>query len=478
MISTKIIATIGPASDDEKTIAKLYNAGMRVARLNFSHGNYEYFETVIARIRNVADDIAIIADTKGPEIRSGEVENNHVALSDRDVIEFTNNEVIGTNKIISIYYDHLYSLKKGDIVLFDDGLIETQIISNNQDTIKAKVLNGGVLQSHKTVTLKGHNMGVPFLSQKDKHDITFALNNSIDYIAASFVRTKEDVKTLRHYCRGHNIKILSKIEHSMALNNSDAIIEESDGIMIARGDLGVEINMEKIPKIQKQLIEQCSELGKPVIVATQMLESMKENPRPTRAEVSDVANAILQGTDGIMLSAETASGKYPLKAVEMMSAIAKEYEKLIDVQITNKHHSQEELEKNSISIYITKAAAESSKILNVAAIITPTESGFTPRNVSRFKPRVPIIAVVRNSMILRQLQLSWGVYPIYYSKQYNSVDDMVYELISMIYKNKLITKGDKVAITSGHTLLKSGHTNSLEIFNVKKVIDNFEKKNN
>jgi pyruvate kinase len=322
--------------------------------------------------------------------------------------------------------------------------------------------------------LKGHNAKINFLSKKDKEDIDFGIKNDIDFIAASFVRELKDIKELRNYIskKNSNIRLISKIEHPEALNNINDIIENSQGIMVARGDLAVEIPMEQVPKYQKQIIKHCNELGKPVIVATQMLESMKDNPRPTRAEISDVAQAILEGTDAIMLSSETTIGKYPVESVKMMSKIANEYDKEVDNNILDNKHTEKEISRNSISMFVTKAAYVATTALEISAIITPTESGYTARKVSRFKPKCPIISIVSSEIVLRQLQLSWGVFPYLNKKRYSSVDKMVYETIKFSYAKKLIKKEDKVVITSGHTLSKSGFTNSLEIYRVKEVLKN------
>ncbi len=474
---TKIVATIGPATDSVSQIKKLYHSGMNVARLNFSHGSHEYFDKVIKNIRKVSNEIAIMLDTKGPEIRIGDVENNSINLVAGDYVIFTKEKLVGNKNKITINYANLHKLKKGDSILIDDGNIEAVVVKKIKQDIKIRIINGGVLSSRKTVSLKGHNVEINFISKKDKEDIDFGIKNNLDFIAASFVRKKEDVLEIKKYLdkRKSKIRIISKIEHWEALNNLDEIIEISQGIMVARGDLAVEIPMEQVPKFQKQIIKHCNELGKPVIVATQMLESMINNPRPTRAEISDVAQAILDGTDAVMLSAETTIGKYPIKAVEMMTKIANEYDKEVQNTIIDNKHSEEEISKNSISMFVTKSAYVASTALNISAIITPTESGYTARKVSRFKPKCPIFAITRDESVLRQLGLSWGVFPFKNSKKYRSVDKMVYQTIRFIYDKKLIKKEDKIVITSGHNLAKSGLTNSLEIYNVKDILDNLKR---
>jgi pyruvate kinase len=471
MISTKIIATIGPASDSVKTIEKMYEAGMRVARLNFSHGDYSYFTKLVNNIRKVSPEIAILLDTKGPEIRSGDVENGVIELCDEDKLILTTKQVIGNNKTLTINYKDLDQLKKKDIILIDDGLIECQVTGVKKGDVHVKVLNGGKLGSKKTCTLKGHSPNLTFLSKKDKDDINFAIENNFDFIAASFVRKAADVKSIYNLIRKKksNIRVISKVEHWEAIENLDEICEVSQGIMVARGDLGVEIPMEQVPGVQKDLIRRCNELGKPVIVATQMLESMKDNPRPTRAEISDVAQAILDGTDAIMVSGETAGGKYPVKSVAMMATIAREYEHKNTVTIMDTLHPADEIVNNSISLFITKSAAIASKELPNSVIITPTESGYSARKVSRFKPKVPILAMTRDMTTLRQLNLSWGVRPFMVLKKYKNLDDMMYDIVKFSDKNKLLKGYKKAIITSGHAFIK-GHTNKLEIYNIDKVL--------
>ena len=462
---TKIISTIGPASDSQNTIREMYNSGMRIARLNFSHGDHNYFLEVIKKIRNVSEDIAILADTKGPEIRTGEVENKEITLEKDETITLTNEKKIGNKNTLTINYPHLENLQEGDKVLIDDGLIETQIIGKDKEGQIAKIKNTGKLGSNKTVSIKGHKIKIDYLSQKDKEDIQFAANQNLDFIAASFIRGKEDIDSLKQYLKEINstTKIISKIENEYAIENIDEIINSSEGIMIARGDLGVEINMEEIPELQKKLVKKSNQAGKPAIVATQMLESMKENPRPTRAEISDVAQAILDGADAIMLSAETASGKYPIKAVETMKNVAKIYDKKVSsissfAPYKNKHNNC------STSLFITQAVAQACDDLNISAIIAPTHSGFTPRKISRFKPKVPIIAIPKNNNKLRELQLSWGVFPILIDEKQHI------EIIKELHEREILNKDNTVAITSNHSTYSAGHTNTIEIFNVESII--------
>ncbi len=469
---TKIVATIGPASEDIDTIRKMHEAGMDVARLNFSHGSHEYFKGIISRIRKASDKIAIILDTKGPEIRTGEVENGELILKDGQKLCITGRKIVGNETMISMDYPGLNKVEKGNMILIDDGLIETEVMSKSKDGLIVKVLNGGILGSRKTVTIRGHSVEIPFLSKKDKEDIMFGMSQGLSFIAASFVRSEKDVLQLRKFVDRHNpkVKIISKIEHEDAVKNIKGIIENSDGIMVARGDLGVEMPLEKVPEIQSNIIHSCNELGKPVIVATQMLESMKSNPRPTRAEVSDVAQAILQGADAVMLSGETANGKYPVNSVRMMAKIAKEYDGQVKNKILDNMHLSESRKRNAIALFVTKAAFHASRTLNAKAILTPTETGYTARNVSRFKPRCPIIAMTRDKVVMRQLSLSWGVIPMIETRNYTRIHDMVKELIKKSYNEGLISKEDTVVITAGYKMAQKGSTNLIEVYEVGEVI--------
>lgn len=470
---TKIVCTIGPASDSVEMIEKLNKTGMNVARLNFSHGSYDYFEKVIKNIRNVSEDIAILLDTKGPEIRTGEVEGNIIELNDNDKLIITKEKCLGNKEKISVDYQKIDKLDIGNLILLDDGLIECRVIENIKDGIIVKILNGGQLGSKKTVSIRGHSVKIPFLMEKDIEDIKFGIKHNVDFIAASFVRKPHEVHQIKDLLEekgAEHIKIISKIEHAESVENFDEILKLSDAIMVARGDLGVEMPLEKIPAIQEMIIQKCRQKGKPVIVATQMLESMKSNPRPTRAEVADVARAILQGTDAIMLSGETASGKYPVKAVQMMTTIAKEYDSVVKGGLIE-NLQQIEKEEHSISLFITNTAYHAARDLKTKAILVPTESGFTARNVSRFRPLVPIYSMSRSETVVRQLQLSKGVFPYLSKKEHIDRDDMINCLVKIIHDKKLILDNDKIVITSGFKLAKKGYTNLIEIYKVKEIIE-------
>ncbi len=471
--STKIVATIGPASDSVEIIRKMYESGMNVARLNFSHGSYDYFDKIISNIREVSDKIAILLDTKGPEIRTGEIENGSILLNEGDEMTFTNEILIGNNKILTLNYSGLNKLNSNNRILIDDGLIEAEILETKENELRVKILNGGKLGSKKTVTIWNHSVDIPFLSQKDIDDIKYGIEKKVDFVAASFVREASEVLELKKFLKengGEKIKVISKIEHAKSVENINDIIEVSQGIMVARGDLGVEMPLEKVPTLQKQILERCNELGRPVIVATQMLESMKDNPRPTRAEVADVAAAIIQGADAVMLSGETASGKYPVKAIQTMAKIANEFDPQVTTTILDNLHNEEIMKNMRISLYVTKSAYHASNEINAKAILTPTESGFTARKVSRFKPKCPIFAISHDMVVIRQLALSWGVYPILDEEFHQTHDGMVNALVKNIFIKGYIKEHERIVVTSGHILGEEGHTNMLEIYKVEHVL--------
>ena len=477
---TKIIATIGPASDSKDKIKKLNKKGVDVFRLNFSHGDYQYFDKVIKSIREVNQEIPILLDTKGPEIRTGDLDNE-LSLDDGQNIYLTSKNEKSEKDKITINYPSLSKVGKGSKIMLDDGQIEVEVVENNEEgDLKGRVISGGSLGSKKTVSIRGHDINLDFLTDKDKEDIIFGLQKGIDFIAASFVRTGDDIDKLREFVKHYNenTKIISKIEHPKAVENIDCIIEKSDGVMVARGDLGVELPIEKVPAIQDDIISKCNLKSKPVIVATQMLESMKSSKLPTRAEVADVANAIMQGTDAVMLSAETAIGKYPQEAVSVMKNIAKEHEFKASsaVEKYDKMISHNKDKRDPISSFISKSAYMSSKELNLKAIFTITESGFSARMISRFKPNTKIYAVTRDQTVNRQLDLSWGVSCILLEKEFTSHEQIIDHLVNEKYKNKELSKEDIIAFTAGDKVLESGFTHSLEIYKVEWIIERIESK--
>lgn len=473
---TKIIGTIGPASDSPEMIQKLAGEGMNIARINFSHGDPATRLKIIRNIRSCDDNLAIMGDSKGPEIRTGDMQDQGVVLSGGSRLAITDSPVIGTSEMITVFYPHLNKIARGSRILFDDGLIETVVIDKKNNTLIVKILNDGILKDRKSVTIIGHKIKLPFLTDHDKEDILFAVENNIHILAASFVRCKEDIRELKSFLIRNcaDMMIIAKIEHPDAVENIDAIIEESDGIMVARGDLGVELPLEDVPGIQSQIIRKCNMAGKPVIVATQMLESMRENPRPTRAEVSDIAQAILQGADAIMLSAETATGKYPDRAVQMMKRIALKYE-IRARRAPHDNRPDGEIGRNEIARFIASAAYYASENLDARAILAPTESGFTARNVSRFKPQCPIFASTRSRAVLQWLHLSRGVVPILESEEVTS-DDMAFNLVLKCYEKGLLDMEDRVIIISGVKMVKKGGTNLLEIYMVSDILEYIKKR--
>jgi len=458
---TKIIATIGPSCDTVQKLKGMHKAGMDVARMNFSHASHSYATKVISNIRKVSKNIGIMLDTKGPEIRTGKVKGDSIQLKKGQKLLITNKKQICIGKKLTINYKNLMKLKKGQRILLDDGLIEIVIDKKIKDGFSTVVKNNAILSSNKSVTIPGHKIDIPFLSKKDREDILFG-KDKVDFIAASFVRRKGDIRQIRRIV-GPEVMIIAKIEHWESIENIDELIDEADGVMIARGDLGVELSLEKVPKIQAETIRKCNEKGVPVIVATQMLESMKNNPRPTRAEVSDVANAIMQGTDAVMLSAETTIGMHPIEAVRMMSKIAKEHDLIVNVKIKPKT-------ENSVALFITEAAYLASKELGIKAILIPTESGFTARNVSRFKPKVPIYAMTPSKRLFRQLHLSWGVVPVCVSKDHEKLDSVISQLVESCHHKGLLKKRDRIVVTGGYKLKQAGGSNIIEISAAEEIL--------
>ena len=474
MRRTKIVCTIGPASQSPEQLKALMLAGMDVARLNFSHGNYEEHGERIKNIRNVAKEngknIAILLDTKGPEIRIRKFTNDSIELNEGDIFTLTTKEILGDNTQVSVAYEGLPDdVFPGVKILIDDGLIELKVLEVTGTDIKCEVQNGGPLSNNKGVNLPGVSVSLPAMSQKDLNDIKFGIEQEVDFIAASFIRKASDVIAIRRVLEDNNsdIHIISKIENQEGLDNIEEIIKVSDGLMVARGDLGVEIPVEEVPLAQKLMIESCNRVGKPVITATQMLDSMMRNPRPTRAEASDVANAIFDGTDAIMLSGETAAGKYPEESVITMAQIAKRTEQAMhyDEILGRKTFSP----KASITDSISSATCSTSQNLGAAAIITSTQSGFTAKMVSKYRPKAPVIAVTPEESVVRKLLLSWGVFPVL-GRQTDNTDDMFQEAIETSLKANYIKEGDLVVITAGVPVGMAGTTNLLKVHIVGDVI--------
>ncbi|MFD1395492.1 pyruvate kinase [Kroppenstedtia eburnea] len=467
MRRTKIVCTIGPASEQPETLKKLVQAGMNVARLNFSHGTHEEHLRRIERIRQVEKElgqtIAILLDTKGPEIRTGILREEQVELKTGEEIILTTEEVEGDASRVSVSYKGMVEdVHPGSTILVDDGLISLQVEKVEGTEITCRIENGGPLKDRKGVNLPGVSLQLPGITEKDAEDIRFGIRHGVDFIAASFVRKPNDVLEIREILEAHDadIHIISKIENEEGVNNLDAILNVSDGIMVARGDLGVEIPAEEVPVLQKEMIRKCNHQGKPVITATQMLDSMQRNPRPTRAEASDVANAIFDGTDAVMLSGETASGKYPVEAVETMARISSRAEE----SLRYADLFQERIRALDMSIpdSISQSVVHTAGILKASAIITSTESGKTARMVSKYRPRAPIVAVTRHEQVMRHLALVWGIVSVK-GEKVETTDEMLGTAIQSTIRSGYVRHGDLVVITAGVPVAKSGTTNLMKV---------------
>ena len=475
MRKTKIVCTIGPASESPEVLRKLILAGMNVARLNFSHGDYEEHGSRIRNIRQAARElgrnVAILLDTKGPEIRVGKLKEEPIELVQGDTIVLTTEDVLGGKERISISYKNLPSdVAPGSTLLIDDGLIGLTVEEVRGSEIVCRINNGGTLKSKKSVNAPGVKISLPGITEKDRADILFGIEQGVDFIAASFVRKAQDVMEIRQLLEEHgatHIQIIAKIENQEGVDNLDEVLQVADGLMVARGDLGVEIPAEKVPLVQKLMIKKCNLAGKPVITATQMLDSMQRNPRPTRAEASDVANAILDGTDAIMLSGETAAGKYPVESVETMARIAESAETAIEHREILLKQSQ--AQQKSITEAISQAVASSALDLDAQAILTATESGFTARMVSKYRPKAPIIAVTPNEQVMRRLALIWGVVPVK-GEMVSSTDDMFEMAVNAAVSEGLVHLGDLVVITAGVPVGRSGTTNLIKIQHVGEIV--------
>ncbi|UFJ41524.1 pyruvate kinase [Brevibacillus humidisoli] len=470
----KIVCTIGPASESVEKLKELIRVGMNVARLNFSHGSHEEHAERIRNIRQASQElgaqVAILLDTKGPEIRTGMLAADQVELREGSTITLTTEEVAGTAERVSITYKDLpQDVEVGSTILIDDGLIGLTVEQIEGTEIVCRIKNGGVLKNKKGVNVPGVKINLPGITEKDSQDIQFGIREGVDFIAASFVRKAADILEIREILERFDAKIdiIAKIENQEGVDNVDEILTVADGLMVARGDLGVEIPAEEVPLVQKQLIHKCNELGKPVITATQMLDSMQRNPRPTRAEASDVANAILDGTDAIMLSGETAAGKYPVESVETMNRIALRVEQALNYREIL--HTQALRRQVTITDAISQAVANAALDLEAAAIITATESGHTARMVSKYRPKAPIVAVTPHESVTRRLALVNGVYPVLGSMA-STTDEMLEISVREAVQAGYVRHGDLVVITAGVPVRESGTTNLLKIHVIGDII--------
>ena len=468
MRKTKMICTVGPASETEEILEQIINAGMNASRHNFSHGDHEEHKGRIELVRKVAKklnkQVAIVLDTKGPEIRTGKFEPKKLELTKgTEFTVYAGGDVVGDATKCSVTYEGLANdVKPGNTILIDDGLVGLTVKSIDGNAIKCEVDNTGFVGTHKGVNVPNVSIKLPALTEKDASDLRFGCEMGVTAVAASFIRKAEDVLAIRKLLNengGENILIISKIENQEGVDNIDSILEASDGIMVARGDLGVEIPIENVPGVQKMIIQKCNEAGKIVVTATQMLDSMMRNPRPTRAEVSDVANAIFDGTDAIMLSGESANGDYPVEAVQTMAKIAKTTEAQLKYEVavsSAKHHIP------AIAGVISRATCNAASELEATAIISSTQSGATAKRLSQCRPECPIVAVTPCDKVARALAFSWGVYPVVASKM-ESTDEMMEKSVSIAEAQGFVKKGDTVVIAAGVPVDKIGATNLMKV---------------
>lgn len=476
MKKTKIVCTIGPASESKETLKTLMLSGMNVARLNFSHGSHEEHRARIESIKEVRENlglpVALMLDTKGPEIRLGDFDVDEVELKEGDFYTLSMDPAVrGDEKRASVSYAGLANdVRVGSTILIDDGLVELTVQKIDNGEILTLVKNNGIIKGHKGVNVPDVKTSLPAITEKDKSDLIFGIEQGVDFVAASFIRKAQDVFEIRRILEengGSSIRIISKIENREGVDNVAEILSASDGIMVARGDLGVEIPAEEIPLIQKQIVRMCNEVGKNVIIATQMLDSMQRNPRPTRAEVTDVANAILDGTDAIMLSGETAAGKYPELAVKTMAKIAVNVEESSSFKemVLRREHWSESHTSNAIS----EASCRLAKELGASAILCPTTGGSTARAISKYRPEVPVIAATYDEEVRRSLAITWGVESVV-TEMVKSTDAVIESAISTAFREGKVSEGELIIITAGIPAGVSGTTNMIKVHTVGNVL--------
>ena len=467
MRKVKIICTIGPASSSREIIHKMIIAGMNVCRLNFSHGTYKEHRKAVEYIREGAQKynlpVAILQDLKGLKIRVGSIKNGFVLLEKNSTLTLTTKDIIGSNKQLSVSYPYLIKdVRIGEKILMDDGLLQLKVTGKGKDSLTAKVIEGGILREKKGINLPGTKISGEVFTEKDKKDLEFGLKIGVDYVAMSFVHSKKDILKVKNWLkkRKADVLVIAKIERPQALENINEIIEVCDGLMIARGDLGVEVPPEKVPLIQKNLIEKCNAAMKPVITATQMLESMTEHMNPTRAEATDVANAVIDGTDALMLSGETAIGKYPVEALKMMDRI---------ISFTETHRHKTTLYKDIISKTFAQAIAEAACIsamdIKAKAIVAFSRTGFTALLVSKFRPRVPIVGFTIKEEVRRRMNLYWGITP-QIMKFPTGTDEMISETEKALLKKNIVKRGDSIVIIATSPFTLGGKTNIMKLHKV------------
>ena len=466
MRKTKIVCTLGPATDREGVLRQMLQAGMNVARFNFSHGSYDEHQRRLDQLAALREElhlpVAAMLDTKGPEVRLRSFQNGPVQLKTGQSFTLTTDDVPGDESRCSITYAQLpQDVKPGNTILLDDGLVRLTVLETTEREIRCRVENDGVMKDKKGVNVPGVSLSMPYMSQRDREDILFGIRQGFDFIAASFVRSAADIREIRHILdKNHSrIRIIAKIENQEGVSNLADILSVADGIMVARGDMGVEIDFTEIPAIQKSIIAQCVAAGKPVITATQMLDSMIENPRPTRAEITDVANAIYDGTSAIMLSGETAAGKYPVEAVHTMDAIARRTEANIDRAKPLKVSGKERL---SVTTAMAHAACTTAMDIGADAILTVSQRGVTAQMVSRFRPRTTIVALLLDEQVRRQMALYWGVEPVTMPYASNT-DELVEFAVTAAEKAGIVHQGDLVVVTAGVPVGVAGTTNMIRV---------------
>ena len=468
MRRTKIVCTLGPSTDKEEVLRNLMKNGMNVARMNFSHGTHEEQKARLDMIKKLREElnlpVAALLDTKGPEIRIGDVEGGKLELKPGQEFTLTTEEMLGTEKKVTITYKELYKdVEPGDSILIDDGLIGMEVVRIDESDIVCRVKNGGFISNHKGVNVPGVELNMPFVSPKDLADIVFAVEQDYDFIAASFTRTAEDIMEIRKILQEHGgekVHIIAKLENKQGVKNCEDILRVADGIMIARGDMGVEIPLEEVPVIQKELIRKAMHMGKPVITATQMLDSMMKNPRPTRAETSDVANAIYQGTSAIMLSGETAAGAYPIEAVQTMAKIAERTEQ--DIDYSREFKPRKLAEAPDVTSAISHATCTTAADLKAAAIVAVSKSGRTVSRIAKYLPVCPIIGCTTDERVYRQLNLLWGVTPVV-MEEANTADELFDHAVELAEQKGLIVRGELVVIAAGVPVGLSGTTNMMKV---------------
>lgn len=469
---TKIVCTLGPSSNSEQKIDQLVRNGMDIARINFSHGTYEQHKKVIANIRTVADrynvSLPILADLQGPKIRVGEIKDGACEITMGDYITLTTNDIEGTPQKIPVDYDGLIAdAMEGNKILIDDGLLELKVVKKNSDSLTAQVMVGGTLKSRKGLNLPDVDISMASLTEKDFEDLEFAVSKGVDYIGMSFVRSADDIQEVISRVRAldSNAGIIAKIEKPEAVNVIDDIIEESSGIMVARGDLGIEIASEKVPMVQKKIIDRCRKAGKPVITATQMLDSMIENPRATRAESSDVANAVLDGTDAVMLSGETAAGDYPIESIRTMDKICRSVENNAPHIYNSLSYRKPEWKEKQVIESLAYSCVVLAENVDAKVISTITHSGSTARRIAKFRPGVPIVAFTENDEVRRRLGLIWGVRPVIIDEIFDT-DRSVKLMEDYLHDNGLVSSGERVIIATGMPISKRGRTNMIKVSNI------------